>query len=146
MAQAPHTRTSEWPSEGRSALVLSLIAAAVFGLLAGCGAALEVSWLSEHPDFGWGFTALAWIATSPAPALALTFVCLAAFVGVVLRIGAGRSGCWPPESVLTAVLLIPTYALLPVVVLFLGPFAVWLLTWVGSLLYHCPPGEYCPTF
>jgi hypothetical protein len=147
MAQTPPTRATEWPSGGRSVLILSMIAAAVFGLLAGCGAGLDGSWLSEQPDFGWAFTALAWISVTLAPTLAWIFVGLAVLVGgIALRTRGFRSGPWPPEFILTAVLTIPLYALIPVALLFLGPFAVWLLSWVTSLLGTCPPGDYCPTF
>lgn len=147
MAQTPPTRATEWPSEGRSVLILSMIAAAVFGLLAGCGAGLAGARLSEQPDFGWAFTALAWISVTLAPALAATFVGLAVLVGgITLRTRGFRSGPRPPELFLTTVLVIAVYALIPVALLFLGPFAVWLLSWVTSLLGTCPPGEYCPTF
>ncbi|MDX8056249.1 hypothetical protein SK571_43330 [Lentzea sp. BCCO 10_0798] len=147
MAQTPPTRATEWPSEGRSALILSMITAGVFGLLAGCGARLNGSWLSEHLEFGWAYTALAWASVTLAPALAWTFVGLAVLVGgIALRTRGFRSGPWPPEFVLTAVLMIPIYALVLVALLFFGPFAVELLTWVASFLDNCPPGEYCPTF
>lgn len=147
MAQTPPTRATEWPSGGRSALILSMTAAAVFGLLAGCGAGLDGSWLSEQADLGWAFTALAWISATLAPALAWIFAGLAVLMGgIALRTKGFRSGPWPPELVLTAALAIPLYALIPVALLFLGPFAIWLLSWVASLLDTCRPGDYCPTF
>lgn len=147
MAQTPPTRATEWPSEGRPALILLMITAAVFGLLAGCGPGLDGSRLSEQPDFGWAYTALAWISVALAPALAWTFVGLAVLVGGIALLTRGfRSGPWPPEFVLTTLGVIAIYALIPVALLFFGPFVIWLLSWFTSSLGTCPPGEYCPIF
>ncbi|MCX2953998.1 hypothetical protein [Lentzea sp. NEAU-D7] len=147
MTQTPPTRATEWPAQGRLALILSVVAAAAFGLLAGFGAGLDGSWLSELPHFGRVYVAVAWIAVTLAPALGWIFVGLAALLGCIALWTKGfRSGPWPPEFVLTAVLMTPIYALILIGLLFVGPLALSLLYWVVSVLDNCPPGEYCPTF
>ncbi|MCE7003649.1 hypothetical protein LWC34_12550 [Kibdelosporangium philippinense] len=140
MSQTPPTPATECSSLGRSALILSMIAAAVFGLLAGCGAGLRGFRLGEPVHLSEAFTALAWISTTLAPALAWTFVGLAVLVGGIALITRGiRSGPRPIESILKAVLAIALYALAPVVLLSIGPFAVWLVLWLETGFGTCVP-------
>jgi hypothetical protein len=140
MSQTPPTPATEWSSVGRSALILSAIAAAVFGLLASCGAGLRGFSLPEPAHLDWPFTALAWISITLAPVLAWIFVGLVAFVGGIALWTRGlRPGPRPLESVLATVMTIAFYALAPVVLLSIGPFVLWPIIWFETGFGTCVP-------
>jgi hypothetical protein len=140
MAQTPPIPATELSSLGRSALILSTIAAAVFGLLAGFGAGLRGFRLGEPVPFGESFTALAWISTTLAPVLAWTFAGFVVLVGGVALLTRGfRSGPRRLESGLNAVLAIAFYALVPVVLLSIGPFLLWPIFWFETGFGTCVP-------
>jgi hypothetical protein len=142
MAQTPPALATEWTRLRRSALAFSAIAAAAFGLLAFYGPGLRGFSLGEPAHFAEWFTALAWVSVVLAPVLAWVFVGLAGLVGgIVLVTRKSRSGPRPIESGFHAVLVIAFYTLVPVVLLSIGPFVLWVVFWVEAGFGTCvPPG------
>ena len=138
MVQAPAT---EWYSLCRATLIMSTTDAAVFGLLACCGAGLRGFRLAEPADLGGAFTALAWLSATVAPAVAWFFVGLTVLVGAVALWTWGwfRPAPRAGESVLAAVLTIEVFTLAPVVLLFLGPFVLWPIIWLETGFGTCVP-------
>ena len=129
-------------SLGRPVLILAAIVAAVFGLLAGCGAGMCGFSLAEPVDFAWAFTALAWMSVTLAPAVALTFVGLAVLLGGIALCTKGfRSVPRLLESHFETVLMIEVCALAPVVLLSIGPFVLWPIFWLETGFGSCVPGD-----
>ncbi|MEV6913294.1 hypothetical protein [Amycolatopsis sp. NPDC051071] len=140
MTQTPPTPDTEWLYLRRAALSMSAIAAAVFGLLAGCGAGLRGFTLGEPFPHGASFTALAWVSVVLAPVLVWIFVGLAVLVGGIVLVTRGTwSGPQVIESGLNAILVIAAYTLAPVVLMFIGPFVLWLLFWIETGFGTCVP-------
>ncbi|RSN25976.1 hypothetical protein DL990_31420 [Amycolatopsis sp. WAC 01416] len=140
MAQTPLTPDTDWIHLRWSALILSAIAAAVFGLLAGCGAGLRGFSVGEPGDFGAWFNVLAWISVVLAPVLAWIFVGLVVLMGgIVLMTRKSPSGTEALEFGLQAVSVIAFYALVPVVLLFAGPFVLWTFYWFSTWFGTCVP-------
>ncbi|NUT99918.1 MAG: hypothetical protein HOY78_48720 [Saccharothrix sp.] len=134
------TPPEERAAQGRLTLVMVLVAAAVFGLLSGCGAGLRGFELAEPFDFAESFNGLAWISTTIAPVAAWTFVGTAALVGVVgLTTRGFRKGPRFLESAHVVVGVGAFYALVPVALLLVGPFVVWPVLWFESGFGTCLP-------
>lgn len=140
MAQTPLTPETEWAYLRWFALILAAIAAAVFGLLACCGAGLRGFSVGEPGDFDTWFTILAWISVVLAPVLVWIFVGLVVLVGgIVFKTRKSSLGTEALEFGLDAVLLIAFLALAPVVLLFAGPFVLWTLYWFSTSFGTCVP-------
>ncbi len=140
MSRTSPAHTTEWSSLSRSALILSAIAAAVFGLLACRGAGLREFRLGEHARFAEAYTALSWISVVLAPALAWIFLGLAVLVGGIALLTRGSRSV--PEFLefgLEAVPVVVCYALAPIVLLFVGPFVLWLVFWFETGFGSCVP-------